>query len=217
MSVGSRLLEGGTALGYPYPMIVFVHGLEGSPQGRKAQRLRALGLPLQVRDLRGVSLQGRYDAVERDTRGGRALLVGSSYGGLVAALLAQAHPERFTGLVLCAPARGGWSPPTSTPGRWSRRPVSRSTCSMGFATMSSPSNSRGPTSVARGQGSPSGSSTTITPCEAPWSCSVNGCSSCGNRVATPLREACERARERGLTPRSGRGYTAREPGAATGS
>ncbi len=115
MSVGSRLLEGGTALGYPYPMIVFVHGLEGSPQGRKAQRLRALGLPLQVRDLRGVSLQGRYDAVERDTRGGRALLVGSSYGGLVAALLAQAHPERFTGLVLCAPALGWVEPPNLDP------------------------------------------------------------------------------------------------------
>jgi pimeloyl-ACP methyl ester carboxylesterase len=96
-------------------MIVFVHGLEGSPQGTKARHLRGLGFPMQVRDLRGVPLQGRYEAVERDTRAGGVLLVGSSYGGLVAALLAQAHPERFTGLVLCAPALGWVEPPNLDP------------------------------------------------------------------------------------------------------
>jgi hypothetical protein len=89
---------------YPYPMILFLHGLEGSPQGRKAQRLGRLGLPLQVPELRGLPLRERFRRAEVLTRPGGILLVGSSYGGLAAALLAQAHPERFTGLVLCAPA-----------------------------------------------------------------------------------------------------------------
>jgi pimeloyl-ACP methyl ester carboxylesterase len=96
-------------------MIVFAHGLEGSPQGTKAQRLRRLGLPLEVPDLRGVDLRGRYDHIERITRGGGVLLVGSSYGGLVAALLAQRHPGRFTGMVLCAPALGWREPPNTDP------------------------------------------------------------------------------------------------------
>lgn len=87
-------------------MIVFVHGLEGSPQGRKAQVLRGLGLPFSCLDLRGVPLQGRLDRVEDQTRCAGILLVGSSYGGLVASLLAARFPERFTGLVLCAPALG---------------------------------------------------------------------------------------------------------------
>ena len=96
-------------------MIVFAHGLEGSPQGWKSQRLRGLGLPFSCLDLRGVPLQGRLEQVDEQTRGGGILLVGSSYGGLVAAVLAQRHPERFTGLVLCAPALGLREAPTLAP------------------------------------------------------------------------------------------------------
>lgn len=96
-------------------MLVFAHGLEGSPQGRKAQLLRTLGLPLQVPDLRGVALQGRYERIEALTRGGGVLLVGSSYGGLVAAMLAADFPERFLGVVLCAPALDWREPPNHCP------------------------------------------------------------------------------------------------------
>lgn len=96
-------------------MIVFAHGLEGSPQGTKSQRLRALGPPVVVPDMRGVPLLGRYRLLEQATRQAGVLLVGSSYGGLVAALLAQAHPERFTGVVLCAPALGRIEPPNLDP------------------------------------------------------------------------------------------------------
>jgi len=96
-------------------MIVFAHGLEGSPQGNKSRRLRALGLPCVVPDMGGVPLQGRFEVLERATRGGGVLLVGSSYGGLVAALVAQAHPERFVGMVLCAPALGWVEAPNLEP------------------------------------------------------------------------------------------------------
>ncbi len=98
-------------------MIVFAHGLEGSPGGTKAQLLRRLEPRLVCPDLRGVPLQGRYDAIDELTRGRRGLvLVGSSYGGLVAALLVQAHPERFAGVVLCAPALGWVEAPHTEPG-----------------------------------------------------------------------------------------------------
>ncbi len=96
-------------------MIVFAHGLEGSPQGNKSRRLRALGLPCVVPDMGGVPLLGRVALLERATRAGGVLLVGSSYGGLVAALVAQAHPERFTGMVLCAPALGWVEAPNLDP------------------------------------------------------------------------------------------------------
>ncbi len=96
-------------------MLVLAHGLEGSPQGTKAQHLRSLGLPMRCPDLRGVPLQGRYDTIERITRDGGVLLVGSSYGGLVAALLAQHHPERFRAVVLCAPALAWREPPNLDP------------------------------------------------------------------------------------------------------
>jgi pimeloyl-ACP methyl ester carboxylesterase len=103
-------------------MIVFAHGLEGSPQGTKSQRLGELGLPLLVPDLRGVPLLGRYEQLELATRAGGVLLVGSSYGGLVAALLAQHHPARFCGVVLCAPALGWHEPPNHEPHRLAAPP-----------------------------------------------------------------------------------------------
>jgi hypothetical protein len=96
-------------------MIVFAHGLEGSPQGTKSRRLQQLGLPLTVPDLRGVPLRGRVERLEEITQPGGILLVGSSYGGVAAALLAQRHPERFIGLVLCAPALGRREDPNVAP------------------------------------------------------------------------------------------------------
>ncbi len=96
-------------------MLVFAHGLEGSPLGTKSRFLRGLDPSLRVADMRGIALQGRFDLLEEQTRGGGLLLVGSSYGGLVAALLALRYPERFSGLVLCAPALGRREPPNLRP------------------------------------------------------------------------------------------------------
>jgi len=96
-------------------MLLFAHGLEGSPQGAKARFLATLGLPLAVPDLRGLPLAARIAILDALSRRGGVLLVGSSYGGLAAALLAARHPARFRGLVLCAPALGWAEPPNDDP------------------------------------------------------------------------------------------------------
>ena len=84
--------------------IVFAHGLEGSPNGRKIQFLRASGLELFAPDGRGLALVDRLVTLEEATRGSGTLLIGSSYGGLAAAHLAMLYPDRFLGLLLLAPA-----------------------------------------------------------------------------------------------------------------
>ena len=84
--------------------IVFAHGLEGSPEGRKIQYLRSSGFHVVAPDGRGLALADRLVGLEEATRGGGILLAGSSYGGLAAAHLALVYPERFVGLLLMAPA-----------------------------------------------------------------------------------------------------------------
>jgi pimeloyl-ACP methyl ester carboxylesterase len=91
-------------------VIVFAHGLEGSPEGAKIQALRQAGLSVVAPDGRGRPLAERIALLEAATRDGSFVLGGSSYGGLAAAWLAAAHPDRFVGLVLCAPALH-WSEP----------------------------------------------------------------------------------------------------------
>ena len=84
--------------------IVFAHGLEGSPEGRKIQHLRSNGFDVVAPDGRSLSLVDRLVGLEEATRSGGILLAGSSYGGLAAAHLASVHPARFVGLLLMAPA-----------------------------------------------------------------------------------------------------------------
>ncbi|MBU0550483.1 alpha/beta fold hydrolase [Myxococcota bacterium] len=56
-------------------------------------------------DFRGLRLEARLVVAEASTRGcERLVIVGLSFGGLVAARLTHRHPERVGGLVLCAPA-----------------------------------------------------------------------------------------------------------------
>ena len=93
------------------PSIVFAHGLEGSPNGRKIQMLRSAGFSVEAPDGRGKPLQARIADLEELTKGRRVLLVGSSYGGLAAAYLAHHFPERFVGLLLLAPALHRSEPP----------------------------------------------------------------------------------------------------------
>ena len=85
-------------------MILFAHGLEGSPEGTKVRYLKDAGLDLEAPDLQGLSLAERVERIESSSADGGILLAGSSYGGLAAAIVAARHPERFTGLCLLAPA-----------------------------------------------------------------------------------------------------------------
>lgn len=98
--------------------VVFCHGLEGSPQGKKAQTLRAAGLDVVAPDFTGMQLAARVAtllpvlAAHPD-----CTLVGSSYGGLTALCGAILHARaggRVRGLVLCAPALFRAEPPADT-------------------------------------------------------------------------------------------------------
>jgi pimeloyl-ACP methyl ester carboxylesterase len=84
--------------------VIFAHGLEGRPDGTKPNALRAAGLEVVAPDGRGLPLAARIaqleDAVSNHPG---AVLVGSSYGGLAALIVATAgRPIRA--LVLFAPA-----------------------------------------------------------------------------------------------------------------
>lgn len=86
--------------------LVFLHGMESSPHGSKYRALREVWPDVLAPDTDGVlDLEQRLAIVERDLAGLHDLvLVGSSFGGLVAVLFADRHPEQVRGYVLCAPA-----------------------------------------------------------------------------------------------------------------
>lgn len=84
--------------------IYFFHGLESAPVGTKSLRLKE-AFEVVAPDFQGMDIWQRLDKAERITADKRDLVVvGSSYGGLLAALLYSRHPERFRGYVLMAPA-----------------------------------------------------------------------------------------------------------------
>ncbi len=92
--------------------IEWVHGLEGSPHGKKITAIREAGHVVDADDYNGMSLLQRVQRLEERTADGDVrLLCGSSYGGLTASIVAQRFPERFSGLLLCAPALAFKEPP----------------------------------------------------------------------------------------------------------
>ena len=95
-------------------MIIFAHGLEGSPNGSKIQTLRNSGIEVIAPDFQGMPLIERVELLEQislDYVDKKPILGGSSYGGLTAAIVAMRHPDRFRGLLLCAPALHLKEPP----------------------------------------------------------------------------------------------------------
>ena len=83
---------------------LFLHGLDSSTKGTKAQWFRTRFPHVGMRDYDG-SLENRLAQLEEQTAGvGRLVLVGSSFGGLMAACFAARHPGRCRRLVLLAPA-----------------------------------------------------------------------------------------------------------------
>jgi uncharacterized protein len=93
---------------------VYVHGFASSPQSRKAQQFRtalaAHGVPVDIPvmdrgDFEHLTISGQLDVLEDAIRGEPVCLIGSSMGGYLSALYAEAHPE-VARLVLLAPAFG---------------------------------------------------------------------------------------------------------------
>lgn len=88
-------------------MIIFAHGMEGTPNGSKIRSLRDAGFEVLAPDFQGMALHERVDLLERvceEYRTASAVLAGSSYGGLAASIVAMRMPDAFRGLLLCAPA-----------------------------------------------------------------------------------------------------------------
>jgi pimeloyl-ACP methyl ester carboxylesterase len=84
--------------------LIFIHGLMGSSQGVKAGLLRGIFPHILTPDFSG-SLEERMEQLERlvgDEKGWT--IIGSSLGGLMAALFASRRPAQVDRLILLAPA-----------------------------------------------------------------------------------------------------------------
>lgn len=85
---------------------VFIHGLDSSSRGTKGTFFRERYPGMRMEDFSG-TLAERMAQLETGLAGrNRLILVGSSYGGLMAALFACRHETRIRRLVLLAPALG---------------------------------------------------------------------------------------------------------------
>jgi len=98
----------------PSPAL-FLHGLDSSIRGTKAQWFRHHFPEVRMRDYEG-DLEQRLAQLEDQVAGlNQLILVGSSFGGLMATCFAIRHPERCRRLVLLAPALNfnGYQPPSN--------------------------------------------------------------------------------------------------------
>jgi len=87
-----------------HTQILFIHGLEGSSQGDKAVLLRSLFPGMLTPNFPG-SLAERMAALKAILKASPGwTLIGSSLGGLMAALFTCEHPAQVRKLVLLAPA-----------------------------------------------------------------------------------------------------------------
>ncbi len=84
--------------------LVFIHGLESTSQGNKAQYFRKIYPQMIIEDYTG-DFATRMQKLQKVLNGkDRLILVGSSYGGLMAARYALDNEPRIRKLILLAPA-----------------------------------------------------------------------------------------------------------------
>jgi pimeloyl-ACP methyl ester carboxylesterase len=108
--------------------ILFAHGLESGPIGRKSQALLDAGYEVIAPDGRGCDLAQRVAGLVAALVAAEhpPLVVGSSFGGiagLVAALVAAERGVVVPGLVLCAPALMLPPPDGTVEGLWCPAPT----------------------------------------------------------------------------------------------
>ena len=84
--------------------LVFIHGLDSSSRGTKGSFFRERYRKMILEDYTG-HLEARMAKLERDLAGkSNLIIVGSSYGGLMATLFACSNESRIRRLILLAPA-----------------------------------------------------------------------------------------------------------------
>ena len=85
-------------------MLIWAHGLWGSPNGSKVTAIRESGIEVISPDFNNMELEERVDILNELVSKEEVVLTGSSYGGLACALVAQQQPEQVKGMLLLAPA-----------------------------------------------------------------------------------------------------------------
>ena len=96
-------------------MLVWAHGLWGSPNGSKVTAIRESGIEVISPDFNEMELVDRVELLKKTIDIGDIVLAGSSWGGLACALTAQEKPEKLRGLLLLAPALHYPEPPNDNP------------------------------------------------------------------------------------------------------
>lgn len=83
---------------------IFLHGLDSSSKGKKAQYFRLNFTGMLTPDFTGDLARrlARLREILQDS--GELIMVGSSFGGLMAAIYALEWPDRVNNLILLAPA-----------------------------------------------------------------------------------------------------------------
>jgi len=85
-------------------MMIFLHGLESSSRGAKASFLRGLYPDMVIPDFKG-SLAERMASLRGILAGQQdIILIGSSFGGLMATIFAMDNKDAVARIVLLAPA-----------------------------------------------------------------------------------------------------------------
>ena len=85
-------------------MLIWAHGLWGSPNGSKITAIRESGIEVVSPDFNNMELDERIRILNELVSKQKVILAGSSYGGLACALVAQQYPEQIKGMLLLAPA-----------------------------------------------------------------------------------------------------------------
>ena len=85
-------------------MLIWAHGLWGSPNGSKVTAIRESGIEVVSPDFNNMELEERIDILNKLVSKKKVVLAGSSYGGLACALVAQQQPEQIKAMLLLAPA-----------------------------------------------------------------------------------------------------------------
>ena len=85
-------------------MLIWAHGLWGSPNGSKVTAIRESGIEVVSPDFNNMELEERIDILNKLVSKKKVVLAGSSYGGLACALVAQKQPEQIKAMLLLAPA-----------------------------------------------------------------------------------------------------------------